>query len=43
MTNDLEELLFGVKKSQLPDLGGDMIDLILELVIRTAVKRERLR
>lgn len=41
MTNDLEDLLFDVKKNQLPDLAAEVIDLILELVMRTAVKRER--
>ena len=41
MTNDLEDLLFDVKKNQLPDLAGEVIDSILELVMRTAVKRER--
>ena len=41
MTNDLEDLLFDVKKNQLPNLAGEVIDSILELVMRTAVKRER--
>ncbi len=41
MTNDLEDLLFDVKKNQLPDLAGEVIDSVLELVMRTAVKRER--
>lgn len=41
MTNDLEDLLFDLKKNQLPDLASEVIDSILELVMRTAVKRER--
>lgn len=31
MTNDLQDLLFDVKKNQLPDLAGEVIVLILEL------------
>jgi type I restriction enzyme R subunit len=41
MTNDLEDLLFDLKKNQLPDLASETIDAVLESVMRTAVKRER--
>jgi len=41
MINDLEDLLFDLRKTLLPDLAGEVIDVILEQVMRTAVKRER--
>ena len=41
MTNDLEDLLFDLKKNLLPNLDSEVIDSILEQVMRTAVKRER--
>lgn len=41
MTNDLEDMLFELRANQLPVLTSDVIDSILELLLRTAVKRER--
>ncbi|GAB5444338.1 MAG: hypothetical protein Fues2KO_46870 [Fuerstiella sp.] len=41
MFNDLEELLFDLKKNQLANMAGEVIDAILETVMRTAVEREQ--
>lgn len=41
MTNDQEDLLFDLKKYQLPDLACEVTDTTLELIFRTALKRER--